>query len=104
MTNPWYCNDAAFEVMFSDTAEIKTKTERGTVKCCVFPIEDVDPFIDTDTETKIKRISILLKKKNWFCGTRPSIGDRITLPNGEQFKLSEINDEQNWYKMTARSI
>ncbi len=78
MNNPWKCTDAAFDVMFSDEAEFTTiKTnEKSTLECCVFPREDVDPFVDSDNQSLIKSATILVRRRDWtFTTKQPSVGD-----------------------------
>lgn len=78
MNNPWTNSDAAFDVMFTDEVEFTTvKTnETSTLECCVFPREDVDPFVDSDNESTIKAATILVRKRDWtFTTNRPAVGD-----------------------------
>ena len=76
--SPWYSNEAAFDAMFSDKAEITLikNGERGTIDCCVFPKEEVDPFVEGDNESLIMMATVLVKKCDWhFSVVRPSVGD-----------------------------
>ena len=103
--SPWE-EDGAFDAMFEDVATFQTvkTTETKTFRCCVFPIETVDPFIESDSESDVKKISVLLRKDEWDLNQKsPSIGDAMELRNGERYKVSEVRDEQNWWKLTGRS-
>lgn len=104
--SPWKCNDSAFDVMFSDEAEfLLVDNEKSTVRCCVFPKEDVDPFVDSDNESMIMSATVLVKKCDWhFLNTRPSVGDQIRLPNGDKYKVVTVEAEQNWWKLNGRSV
>lgn len=104
--SPWQCNDEAFEIMFSDNAEFSLVSgERATLQCCVFPKEDVDPFAESDNESTIMSATILVKKSDWcFSVKAPSVGDKITLPNGDKYKITTIKNEQNWYRLEGRSF
>ena len=77
MTNPWIDTDEAFDVMFSDEVEFTTvKThETSALTCSVFPKEDIDPFADSDNESMIKSVTILIRKDDWTFSAVPSIGD-----------------------------
>lgn len=106
MRSAWKNNDLAFNTMFDDEAEftIMTTNERGTVQCCVFPREVVDPFVDSDNQSLIKSLTVLVRKSDWvFRQRQPNIGDQIKLPNNDTYKISTIDDEQNWYRLTGRS-
>jgi hypothetical protein len=68
MKTPWNSDIKAFEIMFSDEAEYtaSVKGEKGTIECCVFPVETVDPFADSDSDSKIKSVSVLVRKHDWY--------------------------------------
>ena len=105
--SPWYSNDAAFDVMFSDEAEmvLASDGERGTVKCCVFPKEEVDPFIESDNESAVMQATLLMKKCDWhFLNKKPNVGDQFKLANGDKYKIFSIEAEQNWWKLNGRSF
>lgn len=104
--SPWE-DDDAFDAMFEDVATFHTvkTTETKTLRCCIFPIETVDPFAESDSESDVKRISVLARKDEWdFNQKSPSVGDSIELRNGERYKVAEVRDEQNWWRTTARSV
>lgn len=103
MKNPWICNDSAFTAMFSDVVEYSTQSERGTIKCCIFPVEAIDPFLDSDSASDIKSITILIKKPNYYFRQKPSIGDKIKTPE-TKFNVVKIDDEQSWYKIFGRTV
>ena len=107
MQTPWHNDFKAFEIMFDDVVEysVSKADERGTIDCCIFPIENIDPFADIDTDSSIKLMSVLIKKSCWhFTTKQPDIGDVITLPCGKKFKIAEVDEEQNWWKTVGRSI
>lgn len=102
--NPWNSCGEAFSVMFSDEAEfITSKGERGSLYCCLFPKEDVDPFVESDADSIIKSVSVLVKKCDWHFRTKPAIGDQVKICNDGKYKVMDVEDEQNWYRLTARS-
>ena len=102
--NPWFL-DEAFDVMFSEDAEFTASAVgmRATLKCCVFPREDVDPFAERDNVSEIKSVSVLMKKRAWTLTDRPAVGDKIKLANGDKYKILAVADEQNWWRITGRS-
>lgn len=107
MTNPWKNSDAAFDVMFCDEVEYTTikSNETSILECCVFPREDVDPFADSDNESLIKAVTFLVRQKDWhFTANRPATGDQVLMPNGDIYKIATIDVEQNWYRLTGRSV
>lgn len=79
--SPWRGDGGAFDVMFDDEAEFRLEDgRRSTVKCCVFPMETVDPFADSDNESAIKSVSVLVRHCDWhFVEKKPSVGDQIAL-------------------------
>jgi len=105
--NPWTCDDAAYGVMFSDEAEFSLIKDgsRGTVRCCVFPREETDPFADSDNESLVAAASVLVRKGDWhFAAPRPSVGDEIRLPCGDVYKVQSVQQEQNWWTLKGRSV
>jgi len=102
MKSPWDISEA-FEPMFDDQIAVTRNGVRYPVKACVFPIEQVDPFVDSDYQNDVKLISALIRKRGIPKGWKPQVGDEVQLANGEKYKASEIEDEQIWFKMTARS-
>ena len=104
--SPWKGNRRAFDVMFDDEAEFCLEDgRRSTVKCCVFPTESVDPFADSDNESAIKSVSVLVRRGDWFLfDEKPPVGAQITLPNGDTYKVQEATLEQDWWRVTGRSF
>ena len=93
--------------MFDDVAEftLAKSNERGTIHCCVFPKEEVDPFVESDNESLIMAATVLVKKCDWhFTTDRPAIGDKVKLPNGDVYKIYNVTPEQNWFKLDTRSV
>ena len=105
MNNPWN-NFDAFSPMFCDKVEItlKANNQKFTVNACTFPLEQVDPFVENSNESLIKLVTVLLCKKCFPKDLKPKVGDTITLENGEKYNISEITDEQTWWKCLSRSI
>lgn len=107
MKNPWNNDFGAFEIMFDDAAEYAAEGcgEKGTIRCCVFPVENVDPFADVDSDSDVKRVSVLVQKPRWyFKQERPRVGDVVTMPCGEKYRVAEVDDEQNWWRILGRSF
>ena len=105
--NPWICDDA-FGPMFCDTVEFTRKNGlRSSVDCCVFPLEDTDPFFDnSDPESNIKTMNVLVQKKDWagtFGKDKPEIGERIKTMFDEEYRIAEVTQEQNWFRLFCRS-
>ena len=103
--SPWK-TDNAFDAMFDDTADYTTAKDGSCarVRCCAFPIEDIDPFAETDADSEIKKVTILVRKSEWnFNAKSPQIGDKVELTDDAEYRISEVNDEQNWWKLTGRS-
>ena len=92
--------------MFTEAAEFNTSTgQRGTIPCCVFPIEDVDPFADTDTASTVKRIKIVIRRADWLSfADAPEIGNMVKTGDGKTWKIESSDMEQNWWSVKARSV
>lgn len=105
MKSPYIGIDDAFAPMFTEQAQFSTKTGyTGTMECCVFPIETVDPFAETDISTDVKRANILVTKKDWgVLPEKPSIGDSITTIDGKNWNIEMVEDEQDWFRLEVRS-
>lgn len=105
MTNPWR-ESKPFDDMFVD--EIQLSGTNGQLSCnaCVFPIEDVDPFIESTNTTSIRQINVLVRLADLSSALssygRPSIGDYIAYGDFN-WSVSDVEKEQTWYKMIARS-
>lgn len=100
--------DSPYEVMFTDTVEItKANKSRGTVPCCFFPLEDVEPFTDNDTESTIKSANILIRVTDWalaFSNQKIEIGDSVKGLNGITYKIADVTKEQSWFRVYARTV
>ncbi len=108
MNNPWKDIDAAFGPMFCDEATFVLNANAqlsGTIDCCAFPLEDVDPFAEGDNISDIRAVTLLIKKSAWNFtnSTKPSVGDKFTLTDGEKYKVYSIVPEQDWWKLIGRS-
>lgn len=108
-TNPFNKLDESFQDLFMDTIGISCnrpngKIERTSVNSCVFPIEEVEPFSHADEDTDIKRMTILIMKKDWTFNEPMKIGDDIILDNNTKLKVSSVDVEHSWFKIIARSI
>lgn len=104
MKNPWNVFEA-FQPMFCDKVEIILKPDslKYTVDACVFPMEQVDPFVEVSNESNIKLMTVLLCKKCFPKNLKPKVGDSVLFENGEKYNISEISDEQTWWKCVTRS-
>ena len=106
MKNPWNNNDLAFAPMFSEEATIVLNSNSqlsGTVECCAFPMEDVDPFADGDNISETRAVTMLVKKSDWLLSSKPCVGDKFTLEDGENYKVYSVVPEQSWWKLIGRS-
>jgi len=70
----------------------------------VFPIETVDPFADSDTENEAKRIQVLIRKADWRFATAPKTGDEITALPNTKYRVQDVDDELDGYRIKARSV
>lgn len=95
MTNPWIVEEA-FDDMFVDSVLL----DNISYAACVFPVEDVDPFTESVAENNVKQINILIRCDD--IAARPNLGDSV-LYNEKIWKVSDVEKEQNWYKISARS-
>ena len=92
--------------MFTEAAEFVTSAGRhGTVPCCVFPIEDIDPFAETDTASAVKRVKIVVRRADWLSfAEAPEIGNTVRTPDGKAWKVESSDMEQDWWSLQARSV
>lgn len=106
MENPWIIEDA-FKPMFCDVVEFACVREgrknRSSVRACVFPVEDVDPFVDSDVENNLKKIHVIVKKLSMDAlGVVPKVGDVFKMANCESYGITSV-ELQHWdYVITAR--
>jgi hypothetical protein len=106
MKNPWNSNDLAFAPMFSEEATIVLNSNSqlsGTVECCAFPMEDVDPFADGDNVSETRAVTMLVKKSDWKLSSKPVVGDKFDIGDGENYKVYSVVPEQSWWKLIGRS-
>ena len=108
MNNPWNNNDAAFVPMFSEEATFwlnSSSQTSGKVVCCAFPMEDVDPFADADNVSETRAVTLLVKKSAWNLtnSTKPAIGDKFVLDDGDKYKVYTVVPEQSWWRIVGRS-
>ena len=84
------------QVTLTHKADGITDVGRG----CVFPIETVDPFGESDIENDAKSISVLIYKE---CATStPKISDVVALEDGSRWNVAQVEDEQTWWKLICR--
>ena len=110
MDNPWTMTKP-FEAMFTDVVEISGARPRGcsfrgSFTSCVYPVEDDEPFSETDAETSLKRITLLVIKRGslgWNKSYPPQIGDQVVLENGSKWKVSNVDDRLDWFEVRAKS-
>ena len=112
--DPWRdCTDA-FGPMFSDevvflargtgttgTTGTTDGIQRYPVLACVFTEEQVDPFIEHDSESSIRLLTVLVPKKNWRNPRFVQVGDSV-FASGSRWTVAEIEDEHDWFKVRAR--
>jgi len=105
MISPFANIESAFAPMFTEAAEFTTSSGiRGTVPCCVFPIEAVDPFVETDVANDVRRANILVRKCDWITlKEEPKVGDSVTTPDTKRWKIETFDIEQDWYRLGVRS-
>lgn len=99
MTNPWNINDA-FTPMFCDDVRITSSGTSHQVKACVFPIEEVDPFADSDNKSELKRLNILIQHDDWNYG-EIKVGSPVQYGSGT-YKIETVDTEQSWWQIVAR--
>lgn len=106
MKSPYIGIDDAFAPMFTEVVEYTTSTGvKGTVPCCFFPIEEVDPFVETDIDNETRRANILIRRKDWLAySDEPKVGNSVSTPDGRKWKVETYDLEQDWYKLGVRSI
>lgn len=92
--------------MFLDVIEISSKRKsdynKTSLNACVFPIETVEPFIDTDTQSEVKHICVVIHKSDWPFKNLMAIGDTITEFDSTTWKITDVSLEQDDIKITAR--
>ena len=90
--NPWKVSDA-FAPMFNEQVTLTHKADNTTDvgKGCVFPIETVDPFAESNTENDAKSISVLVCKE--CTSSTPKISDEIVLEDGSRWNVAQVEDE-----------
>ncbi len=105
MKSPFKDIADAFAPMFTEAAEFVTASGiRGTVPCCTFPIEAVDPFVETDIANDVRRAHILVRKRDWMSfSEEPQIGDAVTTPDAKTWKIETFDIGQDWYRLGVRS-
>lgn len=106
--NPWR-DDGAFDDMFCDVVEISGTRDgspfQTSLDACVFPREDVDPFVESSAESDVRKIDVLVRVRDAdrSGAYRPQLGDVVEREGGDKWKVCGVEKEQNWYRITARS-
>ena len=109
--NPFEISDPLLPFFYETVGYIsqdkKIKTQLD--KCCIFPIETIDPFSDMTLDTDIQKMTVLiladcfdkiiLNKK-----IEPKVGDEIILKGDERFKISKVSVGDRIFNLTVRSI
>lgn len=112
MSNPFTEIDSAFNPMYLDTLTAICKRNNveisSSIPCCIFPIEDIDPFDDNSAKSNIKKINILVRYDDWndapaLSDIEPEIGDKI-ITDGKNYKVSIVENENGQWRMEGRSI
>lgn len=104
--SPFKNIDDAFKPFFDTLISIKgIRADNDyiftSLQASVFPIEDIDPFSDTDIDTEIKKIQIIVDKI--YFG-KIQVGDEITTEENEKFKVSKVEKTLDFTRIEARSI
>lgn len=110
MADPWNTAEP-FSPMFSETVEVsgsraKGQSFRGSFSACVYPVEDEEPFADTDADSDLRHFRLLVTKmgrRGWNKPYPPQIGDQVKLKNGSKWKVSKMEDRQFWFELEARN-
>lgn len=110
MTNPFKDNSAAFDPMFTDMLSAvcarESAVREAEIKCCIFPIEDIDPFDANEVDSAIKKVNVLIRHEDWNTSSLsdivPEIGDRIT--SGVSYKICNVEDENGQWRLEGRSV
>lgn len=93
---PFFDNTIAIKGIRPDNQEIFT-----SLQASIFPVEDVDPFSDSDIETDLKKIEILVD--TIYFG-KIQVGDEITTEYNEKYKVTKVEKTLDFTKISARSI
>ena len=104
MNNPWN-KSRPFDAMFVDPVVLGLASGHLSCDACVFPVEDVDPFTESTTTNAAKSINALVRYADVHAlssTTRPKIGDSLEY-GGASWAMADVQLEQNWYRITARS-
>lgn len=72
-----------------------------SLQASVFPVEDIEPFCDTDIDTEIKKIQIIVDKI--YFG-KIQVGDEITTEENEKYKVCKVENVLGVTRLEARSI
>lgn len=98
--------------MYLDTLSAVCKRNNvevsSSISCCIFPIEDIDPFDDTNAKSDIKKINILVRYDDWNCDAvlsaiEPEIGDKV-ITDVKSYKICIVENENGQWRMEGRSI
>ena len=104
---------AAFEPFFTERVRVDAPRPAGTVSggfsAAVFPIADDEPIIEDVTQSVRPKFSVLIPisgEGGWnfaALGTRPQIGDKITLQSGVEAHIIKVAPlTGDYYEITAR--
>ena len=102
--NPW--NDSnALEAFWTEQIIVPIVGGTKTIACCVFPIDDIDPFDDNANGSDIKRLNILIDVGEWETkmGDEPKNGTSVTFES-KSFKVSKVENENGLFKLEVRSV
>ena len=105
---------AAFEPFFTERVRIDAPRPAGTVSgvfsAAVFPIADDEPIIEDVAQSVRPKFSVLIPisgEGGWnfaALGTRPQIGDKVTLQNGTVAHICKVSPlVGDWYELEARA-
>ena len=106
-SNPWGAEDA-FDPMMGETVGLTGKRPNGATlstsfAVCVFPVEDVEPLAESDIDSDVRRVSILVPPSAIRDrASRPLVGDVLTQQDGTRWTVSRVIDEAGFLRIEAK--
>lgn len=113
MSNPWIITEP-FAPMFCENVSIRGKRTGGrtfTISCkgCTFPIDDIDPYADTDAENNVKKMNVIIQKTHlpkvdFDKLYTPQIGDSVIVDTSNyNWKISKVENKIDFYELECKS-
>ena len=93
----------AFGPFFDDEVEYEAADGvRTMLACCLFPIDDAALMLETNMQTDMKCINVLLCN---FCKTvKPKVGEHLRTTDGRKYAIASVDLENTWTKIFAREV